>query len=76
MRRALSMKSDVRCFHRGQFKLKSAGAAFRLAIRIIPARAFAPLPEKPRNLARQYASQDFLRQRPRHHRRPTEKEAQ
>jgi hypothetical protein len=84
MRRALSTKSDVWsdvwCAHRGQSELKSASAALRLAlallIRTMPARAFAPLLERPCSLARRYASQDFLRQWPLQQLRPTENGAQ
>ena len=80
MRPALSTKSDAWCAHRGKSVLNAASAACRLAlallIRTMPARAFAPLFERPCSLARRYASQDFLRQWPLQHLRPAENGAQ
>ena len=80
MRPALSTKSDAWCAHRGKSVLNAASAACRLAlallIRTMPARAFAPLLERPCSLARRYASQDFLRQWPLQHLRPAENGAQ
>jgi hypothetical protein len=81
MRRAPpTTKSDAWSAHRGQAELNAASVAFRLAlallIRTMPARAFAPLLERPCSLARRYASQDFLRQWPLQHLRPAENGAQ
>jgi hypothetical protein len=77
MRRAPpSTKWEPWSAHRRQSELNAAGAAYRLAlalpIRTMPAPAFAPLLERPCSLARRYASQDFLRQWPLQHSRPTE----
>jgi hypothetical protein len=81
MRRApLPTKCDAWSTYRGKSELHAVGAACRLVlpllIRTMPARAFAPLRERPCGLARRNASQDFFRPWPLQHSRPTENRAQ